>query len=233
MGQNVHGITMDDAEFSVQNATGDFVEVPGVANFASAGGEATPTITRFYGGQLVLTGSTNPGTVTVDDVAVTPLHPSYRLIKAAVKARGQLVVGLRSDPPVRLLGKLSTRTCAIAMSDGACTFAGLGGIDFTSEQFGHNNVIVIGNAYYAISDFGGSGATAGDIKVDPPPSGDIAAAEFEIIQPQFTFRPIPTKVLSSTTLNVNAPADGAMNGTLTLQLLGDLPDPAVNFAVAA
>ena len=232
MGTNVHGITLDDAKFSVQNAAGDFVEVPGVANFASAGGEATPNIQRYYGGNLVLTGSTNPGTVTVDDIAVTPLHESYSLVRAAVASRGQLIIGLETDPATRILGKSSGRECAIG-TDADCTITGLGDEDFRTEKYGINNVIVIGANSYAINSITGSGATKGDVKVFPAPSADVPAAEFEVVLPKLIFRPIAVKVLNSTTLNMNAPADGALNGTLTLQLLGDLPTPTVDTTISA
>ena len=245
MGQNVHAITLDDATFSVARADGTFIEVPGVANFASAGGEATPNVQRYYGGNLVLTSSPTPGTITVDDIAITPLHESYDLIRAAVQSRGQLTVGLETDPAELILDTKATRTVAVsAPADktyGECTFAMLGSEDFSTEKYGHNDVLVItGDAgglndggIYAINDISVSGGTAGDVKVYPKPSAAITAKTFKVIRPKFIFRPIVAKVLNTTTLNVNAPADGAMNGTLTLQLVGDLPKPTVDIAVAA
>ena len=239
---NVHPYTLENGEFSVQRADGTYVEVVGTANFASAGAEATPNTQPYFGGDLVSTGRVTPGTITVEDVALTPLHESSAIIRAAILNRNQLICQLKTDPAEEILAVDSSASGARQIVIGAdpfpVTFNNLGDEDFRTEKYGvGSDVVQITGNNGGLNDAGiyvinGVGPNADDVALYPAPTAAQAAATFRVIKPQLVFSNIVVRVTGASGLNMNAPADGNLNGTLSFQLVGPMPEPTVDITVA-
>ena len=96
-------------------------------------------------------------------------------------------------------------------------------IDWRSDLYGVGLGIKIGSAVYTVDTI----SAAGVLTVDPAPAGAVAAAIYTTVGPSLRLGPILARVVGLAAVQ-SMPAEGALNKSVTIQPLGQLPDWSVN-----
>ena len=155
-----------------------------------------------------------------------PHHSSWRKLAAEGKAGNP--VNVRITTLERLLASSGAGNTAAIADDGTVVLNPLvtasppHSIDWRSDLFGVGLGIKSGAAVLTVDTI----SAAGVLEVDPPPAADIAAATYDVVGPSLRLGPILARVVGLAQFSM--PAEGALNKSVTIQPLGQLPDWIVN-----
>ena len=95
-------------------------------------------------------------------------------------------------------------------------------IDWRSDLYGVGLGIKSGSAVYTVDTI----SAAGVLTVDPAPAAAVAAAVYSAVGPSLRLGPILARIVGLASFSM--PAEGALNKSVTIQPLGQLPDWSVN-----
>ncbi len=155
------------------------VRVPGLRSLTSSGGERNVSNIRDFDGVQVITTSGDIPSYSAD------FNPSFALDVWSSMYDSWVCGELKNieiaTKKMELFPGDSSKTIAIARSNGACTFAG-GGPDGDKGEAFVGAVIKVGSKYHPIIEVNGT-----TIKVEKPDSDVSATASYKVLVPSMTW----------------------------------------------
>lgn len=179
-----------------------------VSSYEESGGEKATDTTTVFDGSATAVGQ--PAAVSIAFEAVYLPHlPAWRKITDAYNDGESLSVRFTTQAKTVFGPSPAGSTVAIAAT-GACTFAGNGNADFTSEDYGPGMALVVGGKRYAITSISDSGA----VKVVAPASA-VAASVYSVEVPSVRRGPFRADLINAD--KFRASAGDNLTTTVTLQ----------------
>ena len=155
-----------------------------------------------------------------------PHHSSWRDLATSGKAGDP--VNVRITTQERLLATSGAGNTAAIAATGIVTLSPTviatpgHSIDWRTDLYGVGLGIKIGAAVYTVDTI----SAAGVLTVDPSPAAAVAAAIYTAVGPSLRLGPILARIVGLAAFSM--PAEGALNKSVTIQPLGQLPDWRVN-----
>ena len=212
-------------EFSIDGGT-IWKELPFAGDIEASGGEAPTSEVATFRRVGTTVGHDRVPSLGVTIPAYIPHHSSWRGLAAENKAGNPVLVRVTTLER-ELVSSTMGNTAAISVA-GAVTLAPTvvaspgHSIDWRTDLYGIGLGIKIGAAVYTVDTI----SPAGVLTVDPVPAGAVAAAIYTVVGPSLRLGPILARIVGLAQFSM--PAEGALNKTVTIQPLTQLPDWSVN-----
>ena len=210
-------------EFSTDGGT-TWKELPFAGDIEASGGEAPTSEVATFKRVGTTVGHDRVPSLEVTVPAYIPHHSSWRNLAAEGKAGNP--VNVRITTRERLLAASGMGNTAALATTGIVTLSPtvIGGhsIDWRSDLYGVGLGLKYAAAVYTVDTI----SLAGVLTVDPAPAAAVAAAVYSVVGPSLRLGPILARIVGLAQFSM--PAEGALNKSVTIQPLGQLPDWSVN-----
>ena len=212
-------------EISVDGGS-TYFELPFAGDIEASGGEAPTSEVATFKRVGTTVGHDRVPSLGVTIPSYIPQHSSWRKLAAENKASNP--VNVRITTLERLLASSGAGNTAAIAAAGTVTLAPTvvaspgHSIDWRTDIYGVGLGIKSGAAVYTVDTI----SAAGVLTVDPAPSGAVAAAIYSVVGPSLRLGPILARIVGLAQFSM--PAEGALNKTVTIQPLTQLPDWSVN-----
>ena len=208
-------------EMSIDGGTTWF-EMPFASDIEASGGEApTGEVVTFKRVGTTI-GHDRVPSLSVTVPSYIPQHSSWR--KLATENKAGNPINFRITTRERLLASSGASNTVAITAAGLATLsptviASPGhSIDWRSDLYGVGLGIRIGAAVYTVDTI----SAAGVLTVDPSPAGAVAAAVYSVVGPSLRLGPSLARVVGLAAFSM--PAEGALNKSVTIQPISQLPD---------
>ena len=193
-----------------------WIDVPGVNDWTISGGEREGrSTTSDSGSPSGLAGPKSAPQIEMQSYGV-PGHRACEVILDAFQSNTELRFQMETPQQTLLAGTSGSNNCAIT-SAGAVTFTGTRP---TLDDLRLGALIRIGSNDYVIATVNPSTLAT---TINPAPAANVAAANYSIRTPALR-REFAAKVLSTPDHHGSIAQSGELQGTLRLQLRGELPE---------
>ena len=212
-------------EFSTDGGT-TWRELPFAGDIEASGGEAPTSEIATFKRVGTTVGHDRVPSLEVTVPSYIPNHSSWRNLVTEGKAGNP--VNVRITTRERLLatsgmGNTAAITAAGLVTLSPTVIASPGhSIDWRSDLYGVGLGIKYPAAVYTVDTI----SAVGVLTVDPAPAAAVAAAVYSAVGPSLRLGPILARIVGLASFSM--PAEGALNKSVTIQPLGQLPDWSVN-----
>ena len=203
-----------------------YKELPFAGDIEASGGEAPTSEVVTFKRVGTTVGHDRVPSLSVTVPSYIPHHSSWRDLATQNKAGNP--VNVRITTTERLLAASGAGNTAAIATTGVVTLSPLvtatpgHSIDWRSDLYGVGLGIKSGSAVYTVDTI----SAMGMLTVDPAPAAAVSAAVYSAVGPSLRLGPILSRVVGLAAFSM--PAEGALNKTVTIQPLGQLPDWVVN-----
>ena len=212
-------------EFSTDGGA-TWKELPFAGDIEASGGEAPTSEVATFKRVGTTVGHDRVPSLEVTVPSYIPHHSSWRGLAASGKAGDP--VNVRITTRERQLATSGVGNTAAIAATGTVTLSPTvvatpgHSIDWRSDLYGVGLGIKLGAAVYTVDTISAMGV----LTVDPVPGAAVAAAVYSVVGPSLRLGPILARIVGLAQFSM--PAEGALNKSVTIQPLGQLPDWSVN-----
>ena len=212
-------------EFSTDGGT-TWKELPFAGDIEASGGEAPTSEVATFKRVGTTVGHDRVPSLGVTIPSYIPHHRSWRDLATEGKAGNP--VNVRITTSERLLASSGAGNTAAIATTGVVTLDPLvtdsppHSIDWRSDLYGVGLGIKTATTIYTVDTI----SADGELTVDPAPAAAAAAVVYSAVGPSLRLGPILARIVGLAQFSM--PAEGALNKSVTIQPLGQLPDWVVN-----
>ena len=212
-------------EFSIDGGS-IWKELPFAGDIEASGGEAPTSEVATFRRVGTTVGHDRVPSLGVTVPSYIPHHSSWRDLSTQNKAGNPVLVRITTLERLLIasgMGNTAAITAAGLVTLSPTVIASPGhSIDWRTDLYGVGLGIKSGSAVYTVDAI----SAAGVLTVDPAPAAAVAAAIYSVVGPSLRLGPILARIVGLAQFSM--PAEGALNKTVTIQPLSQLPDWKIN-----